>query len=113
MEYSGNFAVYSVPMQTRTFFFFQVGNPRGKSLESLKEGANNMGGTSSFLPGVPQQLPVFGWKYRSYDDGDITPTNETLAFHEGGGTLPRPRGLVRPRPVAKIPATLCQPYRNE
>lgn len=24
---------------------------------------------------------------------------------QGGGTLPRPRGLVRPRPVAKIPAT--------
>lgn len=103
-------------------------NPRGKSLESLKEGSANQmnasnphnsnntmngGGTSSFMPSIPQQLPIFGWKYRSYDDGDITPTNETLTFHEGGGTLPRPRGLVRPRPVAKIPATLCHTYRNE
>ncbi|XKL66974.1 hypothetical protein PGB90_010394 [Kerria lacca] len=93
----------------------QIRSSRGKSLESLKEGSNNntIGGTSSFLPGVPQHLPVFGWKYRSYDDGDITPTNETLMFHEGGGTLPRPRGLVRPRPVAKIPATLSQTYRND
>ncbi|XP_065218052.1 uncharacterized protein ckn isoform X3 [Planococcus citri] len=93
----------------------KIRNPRGKSLESLKDGTNNVAtnGTSSFVPGVPQQLPVFGWKYRSYDDGDITPTNENLTFHEGGGTLPRPRGLVRPRPVAKIPATLCQSYRNE
>lgn len=88
-------------------------NPRGKSLESLKDGTNQIGGTSSFVPNVSQQLPVFGWKYRSYDDGDITPTNENLNFHEVGGTLPRPRGLVRPRPVAKIPATLCQSYRNE
>lgn len=46
-----------------------------------------------------------GWRPRSYDDGDITPTNETAIAYEGGGTLPRPRGLVRPRPVAKITAT--------
>lgn len=46
------------------------------------------------------------WR-RSYDDGDITPTNEAviLGSYEGGGTLPRPRGLVKPRPVAKISAT--------
>lgn len=49
-----------------------------------------------------------GWRPRSYDDGDITPTNEAVPLHEGGGTLPRPRGLVRPRPVAKIIAKTRQ-----
>ncbi|XP_066250686.1 caskin-2 isoform X4 [Euwallacea similis] len=45
-----------------------------------------------------------GWRPRSYDDGDITPTNESGLFYEGGGTLPRPRGIIRPRPIAKITA---------
>lgn len=45
-----------------------------------------------------------GWRPRSYDDGDITPTNETTLLYEGGGTLPRPRGVIRPRPIAKITA---------
>lgn len=67
------------------------------------------GGTSSFVTPAPPP----GWRHRSYDDGDITPTNETLPLHEGGGTLPRPRGLVRPRPIAKIPATFCPAYRPE
>lgn len=46
-----------------------------------------------------------GWR-RSYDDGDLTPTNElaSMALHEGGGTLPRQRGPGRPRPVAKVAA---------
>jgi hypothetical protein len=48
------------------------------------------------------------WRPRSYDDGDITPTNEIAmaALHEGGGTLPRPRGLAKPRPVAKVSKVL-------
>lgn len=84
---------------------------RGKSLESLEEGMTGSGGgTSSFAPATP---PPPGWRPRSYDDGDITPTNEALPLHEGGGTLPRPRGLVRPRPIAKIPATFCPAYRPE
>ncbi|EEB16625.1 ankyrin repeat-containing protein, putative [Pediculus humanus corporis] len=93
---------------------------RGKSLESLEDG-ERMGGThhtfssentgtfyynnSNFNTGNNLQVHCGGWR-RSYEDGDITPTNEAIvALHEGGGTLPRPRGLVRPRPVAKIPAT--------
>ncbi|XP_075230540.1 CRK like proto-oncogene, adaptor protein isoform X2 [Lycorma delicatula] len=96
---------------------------RGKSLESLEEGMSGggggvvgglgvggLGGTSSFVPAMP---PPAGWRPRSFDDGDITPTNESLPLHEGGGTLPRPRGLVRPRPVAKIPATFCPAFRPE
>uniref|UniRef100_A0A1B6DRJ2 SAM domain-containing protein n=1 Tax=Clastoptera arizonana TaxID=38151 RepID=A0A1B6DRJ2_9HEMI len=84
---------------------------RGKSLESLEEGMTGSGGgTSSFVPATP---PPSGWRHRSYDDGDITPTNEIIPLHEGGGTLPRPRGLVRPRPIAKIPATFCPAYRPE
>lgn len=55
------------------------------------------------------QQPV-GWRVRSYDDGDITPTNETAIFYEGGGTLPRPRGVIRPRPVAKVQATTREPF---
>jgi hypothetical protein len=44
------------------------------------------------------------WRPRSYDDGDITPTNEVAmaALHEGGGTLPRPRNMAKPRPIAKV-----------
>lgn len=89
---------------------FQIRGGRGKSLESLEEGMAGGGGTSSFAPATP---PPPGWRPRSYDDGDITPTNEALPLHEGGGTLPRPRGLVRPRPIAKIPATFCPAYRPE
>lgn len=89
----------------------QIRGGRGKSLESLEEGmaGGGGGGTSSFVTPAPPP----GWRHRSYDDGDITPTNETLPLHEGGGTLPRPRGLVRPRPIAKIPATFCPAYRPE
>nr|CAH7767927.1 unnamed protein product [Callosobruchus chinensis] len=83
----------------------QIRTGRGKSLESLEDPnerthhtftADN---TQSFY----YQQPV-GWRIRSYDDGDITPTNETALLYEGGGTLPRPRGVIRPRPVAKIAA---------
>ncbi|XP_039289747.1 caskin-2 isoform X2 [Nilaparvata lugens] len=109
------------PQHIPTFIPHQIRGGRGKSLESLEEGMNNgggcgggntvAGGTSSFVP--PPMPPPAGWRPRSYDDGDITPTNEQLPLHEGGGTLPRPRGLVRPRPIAKIPATFCPAYRPE
>lgn len=85
---------------------------RGKSLESLEDGERtgthhtfSPENTNTFYYSNNVQVQSGGWR-RSYEDGDITPTNESVvALHEGGGTLPRPRGLVRPRPVAKIPAT--------
>jgi len=50
-----------------------------------------------------------GWRQRSYEDGDVTPVSENghhpqQSHIPGGGTLPRPRGTVKPRPVAKISA---------
>lgn len=73
-------------------------------MESLHENINStIGGTSSFV-GPPQ------WRHqqKSFEDGDLTPTNEISILHECGGTLPRPRGLVKPRLVAKVPALLTQ-----
>ena len=51
-----------------------------------------------------------GW--RSYEDGDVASSASSVASSmercaaapPGGGTLPRPRGTVKPRPVAKISA---------
>ncbi|XP_024084057.1 uncharacterized protein LOC106661088 isoform X3 [Cimex lectularius] len=82
----------------------QIRGGRGKSLESLEggeEGNNGIGvGTSSFTG----QWNVGG--RRCFEDGDITPTNEVFPLHQGGGTLPRPRALLKPRPQAKIAPTL-------
>lgn len=89
----------------------QIRGGRGKSLESLEDPSER----STHHTFSPENTQTFyyqsiGWRPRSYDDGDITPTNETsLASYEGGGTLPRPRGLVRPRPVAKITAKTRDP----
>lgn len=33
-----------------------------------------------------------------------------MALHEGGGTLPRPRGPGRPRPIAKVPANQASSF---
>lgn len=83
----------------------QIRTGRGKSLESLEDPNErthhtfNAENTQTFY----YQQPI-GWRPRSYDDGDITPTNETVLLYEGGGTLPRPRGVIRPRPIAKIAA---------
>ncbi|KAL1453102.1 hypothetical protein WDU94_007275 [Cyamophila willieti] len=108
------FATDLVPIKIR--------GARGKSLESLEESMNSgggiglVGGTSSFTTNGPDFPPSpcsgGGWR-RSYDDADITPTNETMPLHGGGGggTLPRPRGLVKPRLIAKVPAQSF--YRNE
>lgn len=71
--------------------------PRGKSLESLED-------APLAYPPSPTHIqpPQTEWRPRSYEDGDLTPTNEA-AIEAGGGTLPRPRHcLVRPRPVAKV-----------
>lgn len=85
-----------VPIKIRT--------GRGKSLESLED--PNERTHHTFNPDNTQTQQYYyqqamPWR-RSYDDGDITPTNETGLMYEGGGTLPRPRGVIRPRPVAKI-----------
>nr|XP_021184202.2 caskin-2 isoform X2 [Helicoverpa armigera] len=79
----------------------QIRHPRGKSLESLEDPSERASHTT-FSPEAGFYYGGGQWR-RSYDDGDITPTND--GGYEGGGTLPRPRGLVRPRPVAKIAAT--------
>ncbi|KAG5335069.1 CSKI1 protein, partial [Acromyrmex charruanus] len=74
---------------------------RGKSLESLEDAP--LGYPPSPAPtSHPQSLD---WRPRSFEDGDLTPTNDSIV-DAGGGTLPRPRHcLVRPRPVAKVTAT--------
>jgi hypothetical protein len=47
--------------------------------------------------------------FRSFEDGDITPTNEmAIAMHHQGGTLPRQH---RQRPIAKVVGT-SQPLSN-
>ncbi|XP_050560678.1 uncharacterized protein LOC118264716 isoform X2 [Spodoptera frugiperda] len=84
----------------------QIRHPRGKSLESLEDPSERASHTT-FSPEAGFYYGGGQWR-RSYDDGDITPTNDS---YEGGGTLPRPRGLVRPRPVAKIAATPA--YRDK
>ncbi|XP_055714693.1 uncharacterized protein LOC129808816 isoform X2 [Phlebotomus papatasi] len=103
---------------------------RGKSLESLEDPADRINSThltfnapetfychqstlnhqirpySSAMVATFANMP---WR-RSYDDGDITPTNETAAgccgeCPQGGGTLPRHGrggGGIRTRPVAKV-----------
>ncbi|XP_065339620.1 caskin-1 isoform X3 [Cloeon dipterum] len=106
------------------FVPIKIRGARGKSLESL-EGQeeqptySTFGATEVQIHPRPMVLaPGPGpacWRPRSYDDGDITPTNEVAmaALHEGGGTLPRPRGLAKPRPVAKVMATRPQPNNQQ
>lgn len=73
---------------------------RGKSLESLED-APLAGYPPSPAPSSHPQL--LDWRPRSFEDGDLTPTNDNFTVDAGGGTLPRPRHcLVRPRPVAKV-----------
>lgn len=85
---------------------FQLRTGRGKSLESLEDPNErthhtfSQDNTQTFY----YQQALGSWRPRSYDDGDITPTNETTLIYEVGGTLPRPRGIVRPRPIAKVAA---------
>lgn len=85
----------------------QIRTGRGKSLESLEdptERTHHTFSTENTHTTFHYNQPQVGWRPRSYDDGDITPTNETGLFYEGGGTLPRPRGIIRPRQIAKITA---------
>ncbi|XP_049819840.1 caskin-2 isoform X2 [Aethina tumida] len=97
---------YVQPVYCTDIVPIKIRTGRGKSLESLEDpnerthhtfSADN---TQTFY----YQQQGIGWRPRSYDDGDITPTNESGLLYEGGGTLPRPRGVIRPRPIAKIAA---------
>ncbi|XP_022920886.2 caskin-2 isoform X3 [Onthophagus taurus] len=87
---------------------------RGKSLESLEDPTERTHHT--FCPENTQTFYYtqqgMAWRPRSYDDGDITPTNESGLLYEGGGTLPRPRGVIRPRPIAKIPAKARESFQD-
>ncbi|CAH1260340.1 unnamed protein product [Diabrotica balteata] len=85
-----------VPIKIRT--------GRGKSLESLEDPSERTHHTFTADNHQTVYYQPIGWRTRSYDDGDITPTNESALLYEGGGTLPRPRGIIRPRPIAKIAA---------
>ncbi|XP_031788036.1 caskin-1 isoform X2 [Nasonia vitripennis] len=89
-----------------------VGHSRGKSLESLEDVPLGYPPSPAPQSHHPQ---ILDWRPRSYDDGDLTPTNDHAILIEniGGGTLPRPRHcLVRPRPVAKIQATHQGSYKS-
>lgn len=80
------------------------GSSRGKSLESLEDAPLTYPPSPAPPSHHPQQPQPIDWRPRSYEDGDLTPTNETSVVDGGGGTLPRPRHcLVRPRPIAKVP----------
>lgn len=57
-------------------------------------------------PVISEHLPL-----RSFDDSQLSMNKTINSFSSmtnvaSGGTLPRPKGLVKPLPVAKIPATL-------
>ena len=108
---SSAFTVHQPMYSTSPEFVpIKIRGGRGKSLESLEDSSEvthhtfSPENTQTFYYQHAQQ-PMHGWR-RSYDDGDLTPTNElaSMALHEGGGTLPRPRGPGRPRPVAKVSA---------
>ncbi|XP_022830493.1 caskin-2 isoform X3 [Spodoptera litura] len=101
-----NFDAIPTPLCGTDLVPIQIRHPRGKSLESLEDPSERASHTT-FSPEAGFYYGGGQWR-RSYDDGDITPTNDS---YEGGGTLPRPRGLVRPRPVAKIAATPA--YRDK
>lgn len=104
-HYVSMFCTDIVPIKIRT--------GRGKSLESLED--PNERTHHTFSPENTQtfyyQQPV-GWRPWSYDDGDITPTNESVIMYEGGGTLPRPRGIIKPRPIAKIAAKARETFNE-
>lgn len=66
---------------------------------------------------LPYHIGNLAWR-RSYDDGDITPTNEIASdLNEGGGTLPRQRGAagrnrVIERSNSATPATSMVPQTH-
>ncbi|XP_063705295.1 uncharacterized protein LOC134834512 isoform X2 [Culicoides brevitarsis] len=111
----------------------QLRQPPGKQLDTIEDAQEAQRASSHFTfnrhtmqdaayyshPGMQQSMMnVLPMQYsgllnqnntwrRSYDDGDITPTNENFICTEGGGTLPRHNrsGINRSRPVAKVVAT--------
>ena len=79
--------------------------------------------TQQLPPDMPRPMPLFQRQnsfgvanptppLRSYDDADILrAADESVLIHHnsGGGTLPRLKGIVKPRPVAKIIAKSREP----
>uniref|UniRef100_A0A1I8NQ83 SAM domain-containing protein n=1 Tax=Stomoxys calcitrans TaxID=35570 RepID=A0A1I8NQ83_STOCA len=76
-------------------------------------------GTASTVGGPPRILTnptTMNWR-RSYDDGDITPTNDAAArelmYEEGGGTLPRhQRGILQRAVLNTMPPLEHHHYMN-
>ncbi|KAB0796407.1 hypothetical protein PPYR_10468 [Photinus pyralis] len=96
---------YVQPMFCTDIVPIKIRTGRGKSLESLEDPNERTHHTfSADNTQIFYYQQSVGWRPRSYDDGDITPTNDSGLLYEGGGTLPRPRGVIRPRPIAKITA---------
>ncbi|GAB0093917.1 uncharacterized protein DMENIID0001_091090 [Sergentomyia squamirostris] len=116
----------------------QLRQGRGKSLESLEDPADRMNFRQltfnvadaalhchpEMVAHQMQQHPYqnilvppftnMPWR-RSYEDGDLTPTNEAgcMEMGQGGGTLPRQARVgARTRPVAKVVANVCVPVRQ-
>ena len=114
----------------------QIHGDRGKSLESLDESSSHQNvithrtflpqsnGDNNFFYQQPVGLVANPniWKHqqqqRSFEDSDLTPTSDqstisNVSFEisaNSGATLPRPRGLVKPRQVAKISANKSHVY---
>uniref|UniRef100_A0A2R5LJP5 SAM domain-containing protein n=1 Tax=Ornithodoros turicata TaxID=34597 RepID=A0A2R5LJP5_9ACAR len=93
------------------FVSMQVRSPnRGRSLESLEDS----GGNPYYPPPHPAGVAdwygtVSSWRQHGYDTDSELVRQPSLGSYDcyepdGTATLHRPRGLVRPRPVAKVAA---------
>lgn len=70
--------------------------------------------TSTYLISHYTYSTLQSWR-RSYDDGDITPTNDAareLMYEEGGGTLPRQQRGILQRAVLNSMPPLEHHYMN-
>ncbi|KRT81339.1 Sterile alpha motif containing protein, partial [Oryctes borbonicus] len=104
---------YMQPMYCTDIVPIKIRTGRGKSLESLEDPSERTHHTfSQENTQTFYYQQAMAWRPRSYDDGDITPTNESALLYEGGGTLPRPRGVIRPRPIAKIAAKAREAFQD-
>uniref|UniRef100_A0A1A9Z5B1 Uncharacterized protein n=1 Tax=Glossina pallidipes TaxID=7398 RepID=A0A1A9Z5B1_GLOPL len=83
-------------------------------MQSGAGGSGGAGGQTQRLLGNPATM---NWR-RSYDDGDITPTNDAAAnrdliYEEGGGTLPRQqRGILQRAVLNTMPPLEHHHYMN-
>ncbi|XP_046810332.1 uncharacterized protein LOC111687130 isoform X1 [Lucilia cuprina] len=88
--------------------------------QHLQQAALMAGGAGNLPPGAAQRMlsnpATMNWR-RSYDDGDITPTNDAAArelmYEEGGGTLPRQqRGILQRAVLNTMPPLEHHHYMN-